>query len=625
MQEVLPKKDFYITLQEIMDTLDSYDEQSIPTEKSGFTVILDNSNTEQAQYQDAPLFAGQTLAIRTPNDDTTVRQNITTENSAVSRQKTAPDRASNSARPKAKKYVPEQIRRMKNLYQYGDGSFRQQCKNFYVQGKFMENYEDNAPWIGEIYEYWPSYHNLSLAQLRGYFTWRTELRKGNYQKNCDAFVLMYLSELFNGIGAVSAEESFHKIQEFKESYIDSGLSTGYIRYNIQQWMFDFAVVNGLDTEIAYRYAARQMLERDSNIEILRNPEKYSDKEIFNALCLFSGRTPDSSIVIQKDKETGIYLFAAVWRLASAQYRQGEKELFELCFGIQYSRYWNPLNNTLYYSRGKQKTVIYELNSCRKYSFQNNIWHEYGYHKWYDGQQHITELLHEADRRFRLYLKTGRPLKERKEEAWAIPYIEAVIGADRKAKLEAARPKISIDFSGLDKIRKDALETQDSLLTEEETMGSPEAASKQTENSKHTGTPEYDGDAIPDAASIPIPAAVPSTASMPSAAVPSDSAFVQSVPSGVSVPLDGLLDGMQIQLLQMLLRGEPVQELITAQHGMPSVIADAINEALFDLIGDTVVECDGETITLVEDYRGDVASAIGEDYPNYCIDNSLYKV
>ncbi|QUY18609.1 hypothetical protein GWP40_10075 [Treponema vincentii] len=70
-----------------MDTLDSYDEQSIPTEKSGFTVILDNSNTGQAQYQDAPLFAGQTLAIRTPNDDTTVRQNITTENSAVSRQK----------------------------------------------------------------------------------------------------------------------------------------------------------------------------------------------------------------------------------------------------------------------------------------------------------------------------------------------------------------------------------------------------------------------------------------------------------------------------------------------------------------------------------------------------------
>lgn len=576
--------------------------------ENGFTVILDNSNTEQAQYRDAPLFYGKTLTIKIPNDNTTAQQTALSDNNPKLTQATVTDRASNSATPRAKKYVPEQIRRMKNLYQYGDGSFRQQCKNFYVQGKFMENYEDNVPWKGEIYECWPSYHNLSLAQLRGYFTWRTELRKGNYQKNCDAFVLMYLSELFNGIGAVSAEENFHKIQEFKENYIDSELSTGYIRYNIQQWMFDFAVVNGLDTEIAYRYAAYHMLERDSNIEILRNPKKYSDKEIFNALCLFSGRNPDSSIVIQKDKEIGIYLFAAVWRFASAQYRQGEKDLFELCFGIPYSRYWHPLNNTLYYSKGKRETVIYELNSCRKYSFQNNIWHEYGYHKWYDGQQHITELLHEADRRFRLYLKTGRPLKERKEEAWAVSYIEAVIAADAQAKIEAARPKISIDFSGLDKIRKDALETQDSLLTEEETMGSPEAASKQTGNSKHTGTPEYGGDAIPDAASIPIPAAVPSTASMPSAAAPSGSAFGASGSSGESVPLDD----MQMQLLRMLLRGEPVLELIAAQHGMPSVIADAINEALFDLIGDTVVECDGKTITLVEDYRDNIIGILGED-------------
>ena len=70
--------------------------------------------------------------------------------------------------------------------------------------------------------------------------------------------------------------------------------------------------------------------------------------------------------------------------------------------------------------------------------------------------------------------------------------------------------------------------------------------------------------------------------------------------------------MQIQLLRMLLRGEPVQELIAAQHGMPSVIADAINEALFDLIGDTVVECDGKTIILVEDYRDNIIGILGED-------------
>lgn len=596
-------EDLESTPQQMIDKAGGYNNEN------GFTVILDNSNTEQAQYQDAPLFYGQTLTIKTSNDDTTAQQTAMPDNNPKLTQTTAPDRASNSARPKAKKYVPEQIRRMKNLYQYGDGSFRQQCKNFYVQGKFMENYEDNVPWKGEIYECWPSYHNLSLAQLRGYFTWRTELRKGNYQKNCDAFVLMYLSELFNGIGAVSAEENFHKIQEFKENYIDSGFGDKYLRDMLHRWMLEFAVLKGLAPDITRKYADSDMLEKDAAVEILHYPEKFNAQEVFNALCVFGGKKTAESKLIQERGTEAITLFAAVWRLASVQYQEDGKKLFQLCFGRRRAQDWHPLEYTLYYDNSKKrKSVAYELNPSRSYLFKEGAWYVVTYQSYYFNRKIIADFLHETDRRLRLYLKTGHPLKERKEAAWAVSYIEAVIAADRKAKFEAARPKVSIDFSGLDKIRKDALETQGSLLTDEETMGSPEAASKQTENSKHTGTPEYGGDAIPDAASIPIPAAVPSTASMPSAAAPSGSAFGASGSSGVSVPLDD----MQMQLLRMLLRGEPVLELIAAQHGMPSVIADAINEALFDYIGDTAVECDGETITLVEDYRDDIIEILGED-------------
>ena len=100
----------------------------------------------------------------------------------------------------------------------------------------------------------------------------------------------------------------------------------------------------------------------------------------------------------------------------------------------------------------------------------------------------------------------------------------------------------------------------------------------------------------------------SVAASPHLASEQSEAAVLAAPSNTSVPLDG----MQMQLLRMLLRGEPVQELIAAQHGMPSVIADAINEALFDLIGDTVVECDGETITIIEDYREDIINILKEE-------------
>ena len=568
-------------LQQMIDNAGSFNGEN------GFTVILDNSNTEQEQYQDAPLFSGQTLAIRSPCDDMRGLQN-------------------------AKQHVPEQIRRMKNLYQYGNGSFKQICKNFYVQGKFMENYEDNVPWKGEISTYyWSTYHNLSLAQLRGYFTWRTELRKGNYQKHCETFVSMYLYELLNGIGTKSVEDSLRKMEEFETGYIDSGFGDKYLRDMLHRWMLEFAVLKGLAPDITRKYADSDMLEKDAAVEILHYPEKFNAQEVFNALCVFGGKKTAESKLIQERGTEAITLFAAVWRLASVQYQEDGKKLFQLCFGRRRAQDWHPLEYTLYYDNSKKrKSVAYELNPSRSYLFKEGAWYVVTYQSYYFNRKIIADFLHETDRRLRLYLKTGHPLKERKEAAWAVSYIEAVIAADAQAKIEAARPKISIDFSGLDKIRKDALETQDSLLTEEETMGSPEAASKQTENSKHTGTPEYAGDAIQDAASIPIPAAIPSTASMPSAATLSGSAFGASGSSGVSVPLDDSLDGMQIQLLRMLLRREPVQELIAAQHGMPSVIADAINEALFDLIGDTVVECDGKTITLVEDYRDNIIEILG---------------
>ena len=59
-----------------------------------------------------------------------------------------------------------------------------------------------------------------------------------------------------------------------------------------------------------------------------------------------------------------------------------------------------------------------------------------------------------------------------------------------------------------------------------------------------------------------------------------------------------------------MRGESAAELIRQRFLMPSVVTDTINEALFDEIGDNVLECDGEEITFVEDYREELNLIIG---------------
>ncbi len=69
-------------------------------------------------------------------------------------------------------------------------------------------------------------------------------------------------------------------------------------------------------------------------------------------------------------------------------------------------------------------------------------------------------------------------------------------------------------------------------------------------------------------------------------------------------LDGL-DATHTAVLAALVDGKNPAGLIGAERLIPSVVADRINEALFDRIGDSALECDGNTISLVEDYREDL--------------------
>ena len=61
------------------------------------------------------------------------------------------DRTDTENRPGDKRIcdtIPEPIRQMRRLYQYGRESLEAKAENFYRQGRFMEFYEDDVPWTG---------------------------------------------------------------------------------------------------------------------------------------------------------------------------------------------------------------------------------------------------------------------------------------------------------------------------------------------------------------------------------------------------------------------------------------------------------------------------------------------
>ncbi|MBR2995335.1 MAG: TerB N-terminal domain-containing protein [Lachnospiraceae bacterium] len=468
--------------------------------------------------------------------------------------------------------LPEKLRQMRHLYQYGRESSQARAQNFVRQAVFMQDYEDDVPWIGGFSSYYPTYHDLTTRQLRGYFTWRTQLRRGNFKPIATSAAYIYIYELLNGIGTASPEESLRKLQEFEEGYLDSGIGDERIRPNLHRWMLEYAVLKDLPPARARQLAEPHFAEQNAALSALLLPRAHSDEEVFKALCRLGGKKLKDSPVITGDPARGMRLFAGAYREACA-YQRGGKNLFTLCFGERVERQWFPLANAVYLHAQKEPDRDYYLDDCCSYHLRNGIWRVKNYEKPHFDRTWLQGFIHETDTRLRRYLKTGRYLKENPADAWVLPFLDEVLEADRKEQIEAARPKITIDLSGLDQIREDAAVTRESLLTEEERQES-------------FASDEVQGWAEP---------------------VRTDSDDSKPAESELIVPG---LDAVQVRILRMLLYGENPAELIKESHLMPSITADAINEAFYDEIGDTVVLCEDDRLLLVDDYEEDLKELLG---------------
>ena len=449
----------------------------------------------------------------------------------------------------------EKIREMKRLYEYGPESDASRARNFYRQAVFMRDYEDDYPWQGDFICYFPTYHDLTTNQLRGYFTWRARIRKGVFAPITASAAYIYVYELLNGVGANSPKDTLELLKAFDDGYV-SRFGNKRMTQNLRRWMFEYAVVNGVPIGQIPFLTDSDVTSRDNALAALKNPQSHTCEEVFDALCFFGGKTAAESPVIKAGPERGKRLFSESWRTALA-YRRDGKNLFELCFGKKTTRRWHPLANAVYYEKSMPKDGEYAVNECRVYRCKKGIRTVTSYEKTRFNREIFCGFLRETDAILRRCLKTGRYLQENPDCEWAIPFVTAVAEAERKAELEAAKPKITIDLSGLDRIRVEAAGTRDSLLTEEDTE-------------------EYDE-------------------------------YEEKEPAPTSgVPLDSALKN----ILRALLEKKDAAVTVKEARLMPSIAADLINEALYDEIGDTVILCENDRLTLVDDYTEDLERMLG---------------
>ena len=256
----------------------------------------------------------------------------------------------------------------------------------------------------------------------------------------------------------------------------------------------------------------------------------------------------------------------------------------------------------------------------------------------EGKQFLGSLIRETDRRLRIALAFGRPLKEAQLDPGTAPVIQQQIDLFLARKKEREKPVLQVDFSRLSGIRADSDYTAGQLLRGMEDVG--EEAEQQRKFSPSEPVDEnalrpdfsderFSGAAAPQtefaeerpadpviqqpviSGSIPVKPELSQDASA-SAAVPrpqsADESFRQAFPMGMTEE--------EYRLLTMILAGENPEDYLRSRRLLQSVLVDSINEKFYDEIGDSVLEEGDSGPEIIPDYREELEEIINSSLAEF---------
>lgn len=496
-------------------------------------------------------------------------------------------------------FVPEPIKQLREMQVTPQGRTWSEARLFFEQAKLLEDFEDHAPFVGQFISYYPTYRSMNDRQLRGYFTWRGNVRRGQIEDVSTSFAYVYIYELLMGVGAEPGAKAFEALETFYRAC--RAFDQASMDRNVRPWLVDYVVDHGLDPKLAEPYTdaahdkAISLLEGIDRAAVLSAPPKGSRRapldfgtlgeaavKLADAVdTLSTYRLKDSRLYKENPDDLAVVLLAVFIRLSRHYARTHNQGLVETLFGMRFPLRHLMYASAIHYEPAPHPDCVFELSATRRYICKNGSWACDGYHDGGAKSAKLGDLARAVDRQLRAAIDFPARLKDHAEPKYLVKMIDAEV-ADYLTYKEAHRPVVvDIDFSKLAQIRAAASVTQEALLVDEEREDAPQAEK-----------PETSAVSEPPASAKPEPATSPAPSGDDQQDARND-AF-------------GLTEDERV-LVEALLAGRPAPDAKTSAD----LLVDAINEKLFDLVGDTVVEfgADG-TPELIEDYADDVREALG---------------
>ena len=535
-------------------------------------------------------------------------------------------------------FLPDQYRKMREISRWQDdpkggaGRWLSEAELFYRQGLLMADFEDDCPYNGTFKSYFPTYNAMSDRQLRGYFTWRAQVRRGTVEETSTSFAFLYLYELICGIGVDDPLDGFNKIKAFWDVY--RAFEPGIDRF-ARVWLQDYAVFHGLDPKllrdsktvmfdnalIELRRAARDLApapalsgqapkrRKNSEPTLPLPPDEAREERLMAAINALSTYNLNNSRLDRSHHRDLRHVACAVYVRMARYYDTHRKTgIVASLFGEETAMPYTMFASAVFFAPNRHEDCEYRLDPIHIYRCQNGFWECMRIHGSRQKSSKLGEMMRACDQRLRLALDPAHPLKEEKVPKYLAKIIDDEIVAWLSWDAAHQPVKIDIDLSQLGHIRSAAAQTREALLVDEE---------------REDGTPvEAEATLIEQPNTEPAPgmAAEPGEMTIqqdePDKPTVSTEEFgvvapllVPTPPLAAAAPTDAAteLAPAADAFLRALLEQNAAQATsAVARSGQSEdMLVDSINEALFDLVGDTVIEFGAAGPQIIEDYEADV--------------------
>ena len=535
-------------------------------------------------------------------------------------------------------FLPDQYRKMREISRWQDdpkggaGRWLSEAELFYRQGLLMADFEDDCPYNGTFKSYFPTYNAMSDRQLRGYFTWRAQVRRKKVEETSTSFAFLYLYELICGIGVDNPLDGFRKIKAFWESY--RAYEPGIDRF-ARVWLQDYAVFHGLDPKllsdsktvlfdkalIELRRAARDIeplptpatpatkRRKSSEPTLPLPPDEAREERLMAAINALSTYNLGNSRINHAHHRDLRHVACAVYVRMARYYDTHRKSgIVASLFGEETAMPYTMFASAVFFAPERHKDCEYRLDPIHIYRCQNGFWECMRIHGSRQKSSKLGEMIRACDQRLRLALDPAHPLKEEKVPKYLAKIIDDEIVAWLSWDAAHQPVKIDIDLSQLGHIRNAAAQTREALLIDEEREDDALTEAAEADSGQPEAEPAANMIAEPAAASTQQNEADEPTISTEQFGVVAPLLAPEPTPATpMSAGTASALAHAAEDYLRALLEQNAAQAASAVERSGQSedMLVDNINEALFDLVGDTVIEFGAAGPQIIEDYEADV--------------------